>query len=101
MRKLILLCVSVAVIAMLSSSQVMADEKASTSELPAALQAIGVDQANILSQDEAQRVRGAAFIAYFRIDYVNANFATRVEFAGIFNTVIIFIEPVGQTLAIL
>ena len=101
MRKLIILCISIAVVATLSSSLVMADEKASTIELPAALQAIGVDQSKILSQDEAQQVRGEAFIAFFRIDFVNANFATRVEFAGVFNAVIIFIDPMTLSLAIL
>ena len=101
MRKLIVLCVSVAVVAILSSSQVMADEKASTSELPAALQAIGVNQSNILSQDEAENVRGEAFIAAFRIDFVSVNFATRVEFAGVFNAILISIDPVGLGLLIL
>ena len=101
MRKLIVLCVSVAVVAILSSSQVMADERASTSELPAALQAIGVDQSNILSQDEAANVRGEAFIAFFRIDFVSANFATRLEFAGVFNAILISIDPLGLGLVIL
>ena len=78
MRKLIMLSVAVAVIAVLGSSQAMADEKASTSEFPAALQAIGVDQSNILSQDEAQQVRGDYFFAVFQIDFFSADFATRV-----------------------
>ncbi|MCH7729848.1 MAG: hypothetical protein IH991_25765 [Planctomycetes bacterium] len=49
MRKLIIMSFAVAVVAILSSSQRMADEKASTSELPAALQAMGVDHANMLT----------------------------------------------------
>ncbi len=101
MRKHIILSVAVAVVTIFSSSQGMADEKASTSELPAALQAIGVDQSNILSQDEAAKVRGEAFIAAFRIDFVSANFATRLEFAGIFNAILISIDPLGLGLVIL
>ncbi len=95
MRKLIMLCVVVAVAAMTGSSKVLADEKASTSELPAALQAIGVDQSNILSQDEAQQVRGEHFFAVFQIDFITENFATRVFFVGEFNAIGITITTGG------
>ena len=95
MRNLIVLCVAMAFVAITGSSQLMAAEKASTSELPAALQAIGVEQTNILSQNEAENVRGEAFIAAFQIDFISANFAARVDFAGIFNAIAITITPGG------
>ena len=95
MRKLIIMSVAVAVVAILSSSQGMADERASTSELPAALQAIGVDQSNILSQVEADKVRGEVFFAVFQIDYFSPDFETRLLFLGDFSAIAITITASG------
>ncbi len=100
LRKPIIMSFAVAVVAILSSSQSMADEKASTSELPAALQAIGVDHANILSQDEAEKVRGELFFAYFQIDFFSADFDTRLFFLGDFNAIGITITPGGIAIGI-
>ena len=101
MRKLMILCVCVALAALTGSSQVMAGEKASTAELPAALQAIGVDQSKILSQDEAEQVRGEHFVAAFQIDFITVNFATRVAFTGTFDLIAIEITTGGIALLIL
>jgi hypothetical protein len=56
--------VQMALVAMLASSPVFADEpgKAATSELPAALQMAGISQSSVVANNEAHQVRGQALI---------------------------------------
>lgn len=51
------------------SSGALADEPATTSELPAALQQLGVEQSRILTTQQAEEVRGEAFALNFAFTF--------------------------------
>jgi hypothetical protein len=71
--------VSVLSIALLltTASFVMADDSAATSQLPASLQALGVSQDSVVSQQEAHQVRGRTFYLLQHKDFdVNHGVAT-------------------------
>ena len=98
MRKLLAVCVAMIAVAAVSSNA-MAGDKASTDELPAALQALGVDQSRILSTQEAQEVRGEAFAINIAINVTGPGFASALNLqSGAVNSITIVASPTPQTL---
>ena len=71
-RLLIYLAVSMVIaLTVISSNEAAATERATTSEFPAALVALGVDESRILDQTEADSVRGEAWVLRFSFDNLN------------------------------
>lgn len=101
MRKLLIACMAFAAIAVLgSTSGATAGEKASTSELPAALQALGVDESRIVTQQEAEQIRGEAFDFNFQLSFVGGGITVDINAAVAGGSILFAVNTGGIALAI-
>lgn len=75
------------------------DNRASTQELPAALKALGVESSRILTNEQAESVRGEALTGQLIWQVSGPGFTstTAVGFAGV-NSVVVIASPTPQTL---
>lgn len=84
MRTLILAAVILGSLSAFPSAA-RADERATTAELPAALQALGVEPSRIATVQEAEKVRGEHFVGNLQFTIITPGFATQFQFSGAAN----------------